>query len=185
MVGPGVGRTRGPITRTLAAGASGGRTPNQMIPGSAPTGAYTHTCNVGTFPVADASSSFGWTKSSSLLSSDVVVASWSRDAEFEAQLEGTANAVVDIPDTHVLEAAYPNPFNPEATFRFAVNAQQNVHADLVDVLGRVVATLFDGNVAAGEMQTVRIDGAGLPSGTYVVRLTGETFSDAQSVTLMK
>jgi len=40
-------------------------------------------------------------------------------------------------------------------------------------------------VAAGETQTVRIDGAGLPSGMYAVRLTGETFSDALMVTLLK
>ena len=95
------------------------------------------------------------------------------------------SAPVDIPGTHVLEAAYPNPFNPEATFRFGVNAQQHVRADLVDVSGRVVATLFEGNVPAGELRTVRIDGAGLPSGTYAVRLTGETFSDALTVTLLK
>jgi len=91
----------------------------------------------------------------------------------------------DTPGTHVLEAAYPNPFNPEATFRFAAYEQQNVRAVLVDVMGRVVATLFEGDVAAGEMQTVRIDGAGLPSGTYAVRLIGETFSDALTVTLLK
>ena len=89
------------------------------------------------------------------------------------------------PGTHVLEAAYPNPFNPEASFRFAAYEQQRVRADLIDVLGCVVATLFEGDVAAGQMQTVRIDGSGLPSGTYAIRLTGETFSDAQTVTLLK
>ena len=95
------------------------------------------------------------------------------------------SAPADRPGTHLLEAAYPNPFNPEATFRFAAFERQWVRADLVDVLGRVVATLFEGEVAAGQMQTVRIDGAGLPSGTYAVRLTGETFNDAQTVTLLK
>ena len=34
-------------------------------------------------------------------------------------------------------------------------------------------------------QNVTIDGAGLPSGTYAIRLTGETFSDALTVTLLK
>ncbi|MCH7975043.1 MAG: FG-GAP repeat protein [Bacteroidetes bacterium] len=95
------------------------------------------------------------------------------------------SAPADTPGTHLLEAAYPNPFNPEATFRFAAYEQQRVRAVLVDVLGRVVATLFEGEVAAGQVQTVRIDGAGLPSGTYAVRLTGETFSDALTVTLLK
>ena len=90
-----------------------------------------------------------------------------------------------LPGTHNLSSAYPNPFNPEATFRFAAYEQQSVRADLVDVLGRIVATLFEGDVAAGQVQTVRIDGAGLPSGTYAVRLIGETFSDALTVTLLK
>ncbi len=92
---------------------------------------------------------------------------------------------VGVPGTHVLEAAYPNPFNPEATFRFGVNTQQNVRAELVDVLGRVVSALFEGNVAADEMQTIRINGSGLPSGAYLIRIVGETFADAQSVTLLK
>ena len=94
-------------------------------------------------------------------------------------------APADRPGTHLLEAAYPNPFNPEASFRFAAFERQRVRADLIDVLGRVVATLFEGEVPAGQVQTVRIDGAGLPSGTYAVRLTGETFIDALTVTLLK
>ena len=95
------------------------------------------------------------------------------------------SAPADRPGTHLLEAAYPNTFNPEASFRFAAFERQRVRAVLVDVLGRIVATLFDGEVPTGAMQTVLIDGAGLPSGTYAVRLTGETFSDALTVTLLK
>jgi len=105
------------------------------------------------------------------------------DGGFEYSQE--IEVAVGVPGTHVLEAAYPNPFNPEATFRFGVNTQQNVRAELVDVLGRVVGTLFEGNVAANEMQTVRIDGSSMPSGTYMIRIVGETFADAQSVTLLK
>ncbi len=94
--------------------------------------------------------------------------------------------MVVVSELHfVLEAVYPNPFNPEATFRFAVNERQDIRADLVDVRGRVVATLFEGEVPVGEMQTVRIDGAGLPSGTYLIRVVGEAFSDARSVTLLE
>ena len=107
-------------------------------------------------------------------------------AAFSSESEPWAEfSPIDRPRTHVLEAAYPNPFNPEATFRFAAYARQSVGADLFDVLGRVVATLFEEHVAAGAMQTVRIDGASLPSGTHAIRLTGETFSDALTVTLLK
>lgn len=110
-----------------------------------------------------------------------------RQVDFDGAFEYSEEieVAVGVPGTYVLESAYPNPFNPEATFRFGVNAQQNVRAELVDVLGRVVSTLFEGNVAADDMQTVRIDGSGLPSGAYLIRVVGETFADAQPVTLLK
>ena len=53
------------------------------------------------------------------------------------------------------------------------------------MLGRRVKTLYEGAPSAGQMHTVRIDGRGLPSGLYLVRLVGETFVEAQAVTLLK
>ncbi len=38
---------------------------------------------------------------------------------------------------------------------------------------------------AGQMQVVRIDGSDLPSGMYVVRVSGASFVKAQTVTLLK
>ncbi len=92
---------------------------------------------------------------------------------------------VGSPSTHVLEAAHPNPFTVESAFQFSVAEPQFVHVDLVSSLGRVVSTLFAGNVAADETRTVSIDSAGLPSGTYVIRLVGETFSDGLMVTVLR
>ena len=110
--------------------------------------------------------------------------SWTLAELLDGQWEAVAD-IVDVPGTHVVEAAYPNPFNPEATFNFAVNADQFVQAELVDMLGRVVANLYSGNVTAGETQTVRVDGSSLPSGMYLIRVFGETFSDVSQVTLLK
>ncbi len=88
-------------------------------------------------------------------------------------------------DGLVLEAARPNPFNPTTSIRFRVAAQQYVTIRMFDVTGREVATLFDGWARENREEIVRIDGTGLPSGTYVVRLEGESVSGTTRVTLAR
>ena len=102
-------------------------------------------------------------------------------ASYSAEVEAT----VELAEAYVLESAYPNPFNPQATVRFAVREAQKVRVELYDMLGRRVQVLFDGTTPANQMQSVRIDGSRMASGTYVVRLVGRTFSRAQTVTLVK
>lgn len=97
----------------------------------------------------------------------------------------TVEALVEVPGAFVLEHIYPNPFNPSANVRFAVAAEQAVTLGLYDALGRQVRTLFTGRVQANDLQTVQVDGANLPSGVYLVRLQGETFTATQTATLMK
>ena len=92
---------------------------------------------------------------------------------------------VDMADSFVMEAAYPNPFNPEATFRFAVRTQQEIRVELYNMLGQRVQLLYQGNPEPGTMQRVTIDGSGLPSGTYLVRAIGDSFAKTQAVSLVK
>ena len=58
-------------------------------------------------------------------------------------------------------------------------------AELYNTLGQRVSVLFNGTVEANQAQLVTVDGAGLASGMYIVRVTGERFADALSVTLLK
>ena len=92
---------------------------------------------------------------------------------------------VETPGTHLLSNAYPNPFNPQSQFTVAVAQEQNVTAKLFNTLGRRIAILFSGAVEPNQAQQVTIDGAGLASGMYVVRVNGERFSDTLTVTLLK
>jgi hypothetical protein len=92
----------------------------------------------------------------------------------------------DAPESGlVLESARPNPFNPTTSIRFRVAAQQYVTIRMFDVTGREVAVLFDGWARENREEIVRIDGAGLPSGNYVVRLEGESVSGTTRVTLAR
>ena len=110
-----------------------------------------------------------------------------KQIDFDGAFEysGEVEVTVETPGTHVVSSAYPNPFNPQSQFTLAVAQEQHVTAELFNTLGQRVAVLFDGSVEANQSQLVTIDGAGLASGMYVVRVTGERFSDALSVTLLK
>ncbi|MEM6784270.1 MAG: T9SS type A sorting domain-containing protein [Bacteroidota bacterium] len=92
---------------------------------------------------------------------------------------------VTLAETFQIDAAYPNPFNAETTVRFTVREAAPVQANLFDVTGRQIRTLYAGTPAAGSSQTLRIDGSDLPTGLYIVRVTGRDFTHTQKVTLLK
>ncbi|MEM6337660.1 MAG: T9SS type A sorting domain-containing protein, partial [Bacteroidota bacterium] len=105
------------------------------------------------------------------------------DGAFE--FSETVEVVVDVPGTHVLEAAYPNPFNPRTTFAFLVAETQPVRATLHDAQGRLVRTLFDEEATAGEKVWVRVNAEGLASGTYLYRIEGGNFAESRQVQLVR
>ena len=48
-----------------------------------------------------------------------------------------------------------------------------------------IRTLFEGDVAGNRDETVRIVGLGLPTGTYTVRLVGESETASTRVVLVR
>ncbi|MEO0741947.1 MAG: choice-of-anchor B family protein [Bacteroidota bacterium] len=84
-----------------------------------------------------------------------------------------------------LSAAYPNPFQQTTTLTLALDRSEDVRVAVYDLLGREVARLFEGAGAAGSLLTLTFDGAGLSSGTYVVRVVGETFAETRRLTLVR
>lgn len=88
---------------------------------------------------------------------------------------------LEVPGTHVLSEVYPNPFNTQATFTLAVARAQHVEVSVYDVTGRQVRELHDGLLAAQRPHRLVLDGAGLPNGLYLIRVTGEGFEGTQRV----
>ena len=76
-----------------------------------------------------------------------------------------------FPDTAQLLQNYPNPFNPETTIEFTLNRAGNARVEVLDLLGRPVATLIDEPLPAGRHRVVW-QAAGLASGVYICRLSG-------------
>jgi hypothetical protein len=105
------------------------------------------------------------------------------DGTFEYSQE--VEVTMDMPETFVLHSAYPNPFNPATNIEFAVNTEQVVSVNLYDLTGRFVRAVFSGTVPALETQTLQLNGDGLVSGHYIVRLIGSQFEASERITLLK
>ncbi|MEM8556632.1 MAG: T9SS type A sorting domain-containing protein [Bacteroidota bacterium] len=90
---------------------------------------------------------------------------------FEARVAVDAEGEA-VPTVFALHSAYPNPFTAATTLTFDLDRAQEARLVVFDVLGREVRVLADGAHAPGR-HTVQVDGAGLGSGVYFVRLEGE------------
>lgn len=91
----------------------------------------------------------------------------------------------DTPAAYTLSAAYPNPFNPTTTFSLSVRERQQVRVWVHNMLGQPVAELYQGTMQAGETRTFTFNAESLPSGIYFYRVTGERFTSARQITLIK
>lgn len=89
-----------------------------------------------------------------------------------------------LPTRYALEANYPNPFNPTTSIRFQVPQTGNVTLKVFNIQGQEVATLFDGNMAAGA-KTVTFDGRNLASGVYLYQMQAGDFVQTRKMLLVK
>jgi hypothetical protein len=89
-----------------------------------------------------------------------------------------------VPVEFALHANYPNPFNPTTQIRFDLPIETNVRLDVFDILGRRVASLVDGRLAAGS-HTVNFDASRLSSGLYIYRIETPEFSKTRQMMLVR
>ena len=172
----------GPMTVTVPPGATVAKTLRQRVPRNAPAGTYAYHVRVGTLGgVVTASDSFVFTKEPGAVATrgEASAAEWSVSG-----WEAAASASATLPGGFALSEVYPNPSSGRATLTLEVAAAQAVTAEVYDVLGRRVAVLHDGVLEAGAHALV-LDGAALPAGAYVVRVTGETFATTRRATLVR
>ncbi|NLT52155.1 MAG: T9SS type A sorting domain-containing protein [Ignavibacteria bacterium] len=83
-----------------------------------------------------------------------------------------------------LDQNYPNPFNPSTTITFAVPEAGNVTLKVYDVIGKEVASLVNGQLAA-DTYKVSFDAASLSSGVYLYTLSVGNFTQTKKMVLMK
>lgn len=90
----------------------------------------------------------------------------------------------EVPRTVRLAQNYPNPFNPVTTITYDVALPGPHRLVVLDVLGREVAVLADGQHATGTYE-VRFDANALPAGLYLYSLRGNGQVQTRKMTLLK
>lgn len=88
------------------------------------------------------------------------------------------------PAAYALQGNFPNPFNPTTQFRYEMPTANFVTLKVVDLSGRLVATLVDGWKEAGS-HVAAFDGTGLASGIYIYQLRAGKFVANGKMVLMK
>jgi hypothetical protein len=83
-----------------------------------------------------------------------------------------------------LEQNYPNPFNPSTVVGFQLSVAGQATLKVYDLLGREVAVLVNGTMAAGA-HSVAFDASALTSGVYVYKLEAGGQSMTRRMTLIK
>jgi len=104
-------------------------------------------------------------------------------------LWGSEGAITGVDDaipvvTNALGMNYPNPFNPSTSIPVSLARDAQVKLSVYDVRGRLVQTMQDGSLPAGQ-HVFQFHGEGLGSGAYICRLETPTGVHTQRMTLLK
>ncbi|NUQ80717.1 MAG: T9SS type A sorting domain-containing protein [Bacteroidetes bacterium] len=93
-------------------------------------------------------------------------------------------SVNDVPGGFQLLGNYPNPFNPTTVISYQLSENSKVTLQVYDVMGRLVATVVDGNLEAGFHQTV-FPATGLSGGVYFYTLRAGNQTQTGRMLLLK
>jgi hypothetical protein len=90
-----------------------------------------------------------------------------------------------LPTVFMLHQNFPNPFNPTSQIKFDLPSAAVVTLTVYNLLGQEVRTLIQNQEMSAGFQEVKFDGAELPSGVYLYRLTAKGESQNPFVSVKK
>ena len=88
------------------------------------------------------------------------------------------------PVSFSLNQNYPNPFNPSTQISYSIPRSGYISLKVFNLLGKEVATLFEGYRNAGEYK-ITFNAAGLASGVYFYQLKANNFLATRKLLLLK
>ncbi len=91
---------------------------------------------------------------------------------------------VGLPTVTSLAQNYPNPFNATTNISFDLTVAGNVSLNVYDITGRLVVTLVDGQMDAGQ-HVVVWDASNVSSGVYFYKLTAGDYTATKKMNLLK
>lgn len=106
------------------------------------------------------------------------------DGEFEYSKE--VEVLIDnLPNGYLLEQNYPNPFNPETSIKFVLKENTKATLKVYNLMGELVATLFDEIADAGRYYDIKFTGTNLASGLYIYTLDAGKYRQTRKMILLK
>jgi len=91
---------------------------------------------------------------------------------------------ISIPYEFALIGSYPNPFNYQASIRYALPELSDVTITIYDILGRKVETILDIRQQAGYHQVIW-NADNFSSGVYFYKLQAEDYIETKKMVLLK
>lgn len=111
-----------------------------------------------------------------------------RKGEFRIRVSDSFPTTIPIdntkPTTTELKQNYPNPFNPSTTIPVSISEFQRVKVDIYDITGRLVQSVFDGNLSNGNY-ALSVNLERFASGVYMYRLQTNDKVQIKRMTLVK
>jgi hypothetical protein len=90
-----------------------------------------------------------------------------------------------VPTEFSLSQNYPNPFNPSTRIEFSLAQPTKVSLTVVDILGRQVATVINGETRGAGKHVVTFSASGLATGVYFYRLTAGEKTATMKMMILK
>jgi Flagellar hook capping protein len=116
----------------------------------------------------------------------------------EFEFNGAVYTMQDLLSTHddgVLPTEfrmfpnYPNPFNPKTKIKFELPKSEYVRLVIMDLLGRNIKTLAEGEIRAGyhdvEWDGTMDSGSPVPSGVYLIVFDSKNYKKSYKALLIK
>lgn len=107
------------------------------------------------------------------------------DCSMSISVPATAVAATGLDDASDIAVSYPNPFSESTTISFKAKESGYTVLRVYDLTGRVVETLFEGNVESGVTYNHSFKAAGRKSGVYVYRIMNGGTTRSGTMLLMK
>ncbi len=109
-----------------------------------------------------------------------------KQIDFDGSFSYSSEVEIEVvtPSTFSLEQNYPNPFNPSTTIRFSIPVETDVHLNVYNALGQVVAEMVNERLKEGYHE-VNFDATNLTSGIYFYRLEADKFVDVKKMIIIK
>lgn len=98
------------------------------------------------------------------------------DADGTKTLSETISATVEMESAYELSEIIPNPIREQGRLTLRLRTPQHVTVSLFNALGQRVEQLHDAPLSANTSHVFRLSASVLASGSYFVRVEGESFS---------